>query len=185
MALKIAIKTVLDESRQTLEWIVEELQEQFGHSESVAIDLLERFYRRFPAREFRELYPQVISVRDDVFRMEIDFIAYRIQYFEALGHPLDEEAFFEFYYVLSQDYDHDSWARKARRVAKLREQDRCVAGWELRMVTNWCLVARHYDMRQKTNYGFELPLSVDLSNVKLKRKMDDGAVNMTIRLALD
>lgn len=178
MALKIAIKTVLDESRQSLECIVEELQEQFGHSEEAAIDLLERFNRRFPGREFKELYPFETRSLNDVFSGYLEEIAYRIQYFEFLGRPLDEQAFFDFYFALSQDYDYYAKARNARRVANLQQEDQRVPGWELRRLTNWCLEARYYDMAVKTKYALELPLSVDLSHVNGQWKVDDGVVRV-------
>lgn len=77
--------------------ILVELQEGFGHSEEVAVDLVNGYYRRFTDPAYCDRFNMSAQGMEFFFHEEAIQMADRIQYYEFLGHQPNEWEFIQWH----------------------------------------------------------------------------------------
>lgn len=93
MEQQLAIPTTNEDELWLFERTARRLEFDYGHSKAEAIRLVNAYYRKFTDPVFCALHNMSAQNAEFFAREESLLMADRIQYYEALGHPPDEQAF--------------------------------------------------------------------------------------------
>ena len=80
-------------------WLFErttkELRKTYGHSEEIAVALVNAYYKRFTDPSFCERFDLSVQSTDFFLREESLCMADRIQFFQHIGHDPNEQEFIQ------------------------------------------------------------------------------------------